>query len=105
MSDPSENPGVSRRRRKTKSYALLVLAAGIFLFGAAAGGLYFALRPGPLPLALGPPGSDDHKLIVALAQTFAREGGPVRLSPITTQGAAERTALLARSKTDLAGAA
>ena len=102
MSDPSENPGVSRRRRKTKSYALLVLAAGIFLFGAAAGGLYFALRPVTLRIAVGPPGSDDHKLILALAQTFAREGGPVRLSPITTQGAAESTALLAASKTDLA---
>jgi TRAP-type uncharacterized transport system substrate-binding protein len=102
MSDPSENSGVSRRRRKTKSYALLVLAAGIFLFGAAAGGLYFALRPVTLRIAVGPPGSDDHKLILALAQTFAREGGPVRLSPITTQGAAESTALLAASKTDLA---
>src|SRR3981189_962374 len=102
MSDPSENPGVSRRRRKTKSYALLVLAAGIFLFGAAAGGLYFALRPVTLPIAAGPSASHDHKLIVALAQTFAREGGPVRLSPITTQGAAESTALLAASKTDLA---
>ncbi|HEY2210894.1 MAG TPA: TAXI family TRAP transporter solute-binding subunit [Bradyrhizobium sp.] len=102
MSDPSENPGVSRRRRKTKSYALLVLAAGIFLFGAAAGGLYFALRPVTLRIAVGPPGSDDHKLILALTQNFAREGGPVRLSPITTQGAAESIALLAASKTDVA---
>jgi TRAP transporter TAXI family solute receptor len=102
MSDPSENAGVSRRRRKTKSYALLVLAAGIFLFGAAAGGLYFALRPVTLRVAVGPPGSDDHKLILALTQTFARDGGPVRLSPITTQGAAESIALLAASKTDLA---
>ena len=102
MSDPSENPGVSRRRRKTKSYALLVLAAGIFLFGAAVGGLYFALRPVTLRIAVGPPGSDDHKLVLALAQTFAREGGPVRLSPISTQGAAESIALLAASKTDLA---
>jgi TRAP transporter TAXI family solute receptor len=102
MADPSENPGVSRRRRKTNGYALLVLAAGIFLFGAAAGGLYFALRPVTLRIAVGPPGSDDHKLILALTQIFAREGGPVRLSPITTQGTAESIALLATSKTDLA---
>jgi len=34
MSDETENPGISRRRRKRRSYALLILAAGIFLFGA-----------------------------------------------------------------------
>src|SRR5258706_6762604 len=102
MADPSENPGVSRRRRKTNGYALLVLAAGIFLFGAAAGGLYFALRPVTLRIAVGPPGSDDHKLILALTQIFAREGGPVRLSPITTEGTTEAIALFATSKADLA---
>ena len=38
----------------------------------------------------------------ALAQTFAREGSAVRLSPITTEGAAESIALMAAGKTDLA---
>jgi TRAP transporter TAXI family solute receptor len=79
-----------------------VLVAGLFLFGVAAGGLYYVLRPVTLRIAVGPPGSDDQKLVVALAQIFARDGSPVRLSPITTQGAAESIALLAASKTDLA---
>lgn len=35
-SDPSTSPDAPPRRRKRKDYSLLVLAAGIFLFGAAA---------------------------------------------------------------------
>ena len=98
----NEQPEVSRRRRKRKNYSLLILAAGIFLFGVAAGTVYLALRPITLRIAVGPPGSDDQKLIQALAQTFARDGSPVRLSPITTEGATESIALFAASKTDLA---
>src|ERR1700737_2450012 len=101
-SDLNEPSGVPARRRKRQNTALLVLAAGIFLFAAAAGGFYYALRPVTLRIAVGPPGSDDQKLIQALAQTFARDGSPVRLSPITTEGATESIALLAASKADLA---
>jgi TRAP transporter TAXI family solute receptor len=81
---------------------LLLLAAGLLLFGIAAGALYYALRPVTLRIAVGPPGSDDQKLIQALAQSFARDGSAVRLFPITTGGAVESIALLAASKADLA---
>ncbi|MEA2942936.1 MAG: hypothetical protein QOD09_3465 [Bradyrhizobium sp.] len=93
---------VSLRRRKNRISALLVLAAGLLVFALAAGGLYLALRPVTLRIAVGPPGSDDQKLIQALAQSFARDKSPVRLAPIATEGAAESIALLASSKTDLA---
>jgi TRAP transporter TAXI family solute receptor len=53
-------------------------------------------------IAVGPSGSDDQKLIQALAQTFARERTAVRISPISTDGATESIALLAASKADLA---
>src|ERR1700736_3687279 len=102
MSDLSQNPAVTRLRRKRKNYSLLILAAGIFLFGVAAGTVYYVLRPVTLRIAVGPPGSEDQKLIQTLAQTFARDGSPVRLSPITTEGATESIALLAASKADLA---
>src|ERR1700686_4630533 len=95
LNDPS---GVPLRRRKRQSSALLVLAAGIFLFAAAAGGLYYALRPVTLRIAVGPPGSDDQKLIQALAQTFSRDGNAVRLLPVTTEGAAESIALMGAAK-------
>src|SRR6266567_3335577 len=102
MSETSENPAPRRPRRKRKNYSLLILAVGIFLFGVAAGTLYYVLRPVTLRIAVGPPGSDDQKLIQALAQTFARDGSPVRLSPITTDGASESIALFAAGKADLA---
>jgi TRAP transporter TAXI family solute receptor len=102
MSETDDNPGVIRRRRKRKNYSLLVLAAGILLFGLAAGSVYLYLRPTTLRVAVGPPNSDDQKLIQTLAQTFARDRSPIRLTPITTEGAVESIALFAAGKTDLA---
>jgi TRAP transporter TAXI family solute receptor len=101
-SDPNEPAEPRPRKRSRKSYALLVLAAGILAFGVAAGGLYYVLRPVTLRIAVGPPGSDDQKLIGALAQTFTRDGSSVRLAPIVTEGATESIALLTAGKTDLA---
>src|SRR6476659_4941734 len=102
MSDQNENAAPSRPRRKRTNYALLILAAGIFLFGVAAGTLYYVLRPVTLKIAVGPQGSDDQKLIQALAQTLVRDGSLVRLSVLTTEGASESIALLASSKAELA---
>jgi TRAP transporter TAXI family solute receptor len=102
MSDPNEDPAPRRPRRKRKNYSLLILAVGIFLFGVAAGTVYYVLRPVVLRVAVGPPGSDDQKLVQALAQTFAREGAAVRLSPVTTEGATESIALFVAGKADLA---
>jgi TRAP transporter TAXI family solute receptor len=102
MSDLNDNPAPTRPRRKRKNYALLILAAGIFLFGAAATTVYLVLKPVTLRIAVGPPGSDDQKLVQTMAQTFAHDGSPVRLSVITTAGAAESIVLFAGGKTDLA---
>jgi TRAP transporter TAXI family solute receptor len=98
----SEPKDPSVRRRKRRNAALLVLAAGVLLFCAAAGTLYYALRPTTLRIAVGPSGSDDQKLIQALAQNFDLDRDAVRLSPVTTDGAAESLALLGAAKADLA---
>src|ERR1700726_2010779 len=100
--DTNQTTGVSRRRRNRRNSLLLLLAAGFLLFGAAAGALYYVLRPATLRIAVGPPGSDDHKLIQAMAEAFAGESRTVRLSPITTDGAVEAPALLGAGKADLA---
>lgn len=102
MSDLNDNPAPPRPRKKRKSYALLILAAGMLAFGVAAGTLYYVLRPVTLRIAVGPPGSEDQKLIQLMAQTFARDNSAIRLSPITTDGAAESVALFAAGKTELA---
>lgn len=102
-SDDLGEPGdVSRRRRKRRNSLLLLLAAGLLVFGAAAGLLYYALQPVTLRIAVGPPGSDDQKLIEALAQAFARDRREVRLAPIATSGAVESLATLGAGKADLA---
>ena len=60
------------------------------------------LRPTTLRIAVGPPGSDDQKLIQALAQSFAHEGGPVRLTIVSTAGTVESVGLLGSEEADLA---
>src|SRR6476646_3798994 len=94
----SDNTGeirdVSGRLRKRRNSLLLLLLADLLVFAAAAGGLIYALRPATLRIAVGPPGSDDQKLIQAMADTFASESRTVKLSPITTDGAVEALALL-----------
>src|SRR4029453_16920320 len=98
MSDPDRENARSRRRRQRRSYALLILAAGMLAFGVAAGALYYVLRPTTLRIAVGPAGSEDQKLVQLMAQTFARENRSVRLSLVTTEGIAFVTA----GKADLA---
>jgi TRAP transporter TAXI family solute receptor len=100
--DSAETPAQSSRARRRKNYALLVLAAGLFIFGAAVGAAYLLSRPVILRIAVGPQGSDDQKLIQAMAQMFNRDGSSVRLAPIPTDGANESIALLGSGKADLA---
>jgi TRAP transporter TAXI family solute receptor len=102
MSASDDFSNASARRRQRRNSLLLVLAAGFLLFGAAAGGLYYALQPISLRIAVGPAGSDDEKLIQAMAKAFADDGRAVRLVPITTDGAVESLALFGASKADLA---
>lgn len=103
----SESPSqttsdAARRERRRSNSLLLVLAVGFLVFGAAAGALYYALRPDTLRIAVGPSGSDDHKVIQAMADAFGSESRTIRLSPITTEGAAQSLALLGAGKADLA---
>jgi TRAP transporter TAXI family solute receptor len=100
--ETGETGSASPRVRRRRNAYLLVLAAGLLLFAAVAGASVLLLRPVTLRIAVGPPGSEDQKLIQALAQAFTREASSIRLAPITTDGAAESIALLSSGKTDLA---
>ncbi|MET4044803.1 TRAP transporter TAXI family solute receptor [Bradyrhizobium sp. RT6a] len=99
---PMKRSDAARRGRRQTKTLLLILAIGFLVFGAAAGTLYYALRPITLRIAVGPPGSNDHKVIEAMTEAFASESRTVRLSPIATAGAAEALALLGAGKADLA---
>ena len=91
----------ARRERRTRHSLLLLLLVGCLVFGVVAGALYYALRPVTLRIAVGPPGSDDHKVVLAMADAFASEG-KIRLSPITVEGAVEALTLLGAGKADVA---
>ena len=98
----NETSDAARRRRRKSNTLLLSLAVGFLIFGAAAGALYYALQPVTLRIAVGPAGSDDHKVIQAMAEAFADESRTVRLSPITTDGAVAALTLLGAGKAELA---
>ncbi|HET7887645.1 MAG TPA: TAXI family TRAP transporter solute-binding subunit [Bradyrhizobium sp.] len=90
---------IARRRR---SSPFLLIAAALLLVAAIAGAAFMLSRPTTLRIAVGPAGSEDQKLIQALAQTFANEGSPVRLTVIPTAGPVESLGLLNTNETDLA---
>src|SRR5512140_2798092 len=96
-SDPVRTAHDRRQRR-----LLIVLALGFVVFGAAAAALFYVLQPETLRIAVGPADGDDHQVVEAMAEAFGAESRTVRLSPITTGGAAESLALLGAGKADLA---
>jgi TRAP transporter TAXI family solute receptor len=96
-------PQVTPSPRSATGRATFVTLAGILaIFGALAGGYYFAMRPVTLRIAVGPANSDDLKLVQALTQTFTQTHGYVRLRPIQTDGAAASAQTLSDGKADLA---
>ncbi|MDB5580353.1 MAG: transporter substrate-binding protein [Bradyrhizobium sp.] len=91
-----------RRARRRRNWSLPILAAGLLLFGAAVGVWHFAFKPVVLRVAVGPAGSEDHKLIQALGQAFAQDGSSVKIVLVPTEGSVESIAALEGSKADLA---
>jgi TRAP transporter TAXI family solute receptor len=100
--DMPEGRNSAARRSANTKFFIFVLVSGLLCFAAAAAGLYLVLRPQTLRIAVGPPGSDDVKIIQAMAQTFARERSHVRLSPEITDGATESISMLRQARIDLA---
>lgn len=81
----------------------LAVLAIILAIGAAVGGVtYYVLKPVTLRIAVGPPNSDDVKVVQALGQAFARDHAHIRLRLIPTEGAAQSAASLAAGTADLA---
>jgi TRAP transporter TAXI family solute receptor len=93
---------LSVRARKRRSSPFLLLAIGLLALAVISGAAFALLRPTTLRIAVGPSGSDDQKLVQALAQAFARDGTSVRLTVIPTAGLVDDIALLHDGKTDLA---
>src|ERR1700750_368938 len=87
-------------RSVKRKMMLITLAGTLALVGAVAGTYYFAMRPVTLRIAVGPPNSDDVKVVQTLTQSFAHSH--VRLRPTQTDGAVASAAALGEGKADLA---
>jgi TRAP transporter TAXI family solute receptor len=82
--------------------ALLILAAILAVIGILTAGYYYAVRPIPLRIAVGPANSDDLKVVQALSQAFLTAHSQIRLRPVQTDGATASAQMIADGKADLA---
>lgn len=82
----------------------LLIATGVILAGAGVAVVvsYIQSKPTSLKIAVGPKQSEDHKLVQALAQYFARERGPIRLKVVQQDSAAKSAEALDNGTADLA---
>lgn len=82
---------------------LLLLASLFVVTGVVAGVFYFNDRPTVLRIAVGPPGSEDARLVHAIAQQFGRDrNAAVRLAPIVKEGPGAAARALQNREVDLA---
>jgi len=95
-------PPAPPSRSAVRKATFITLAGVLAIVGALAGGYYFAMRPVPLKIAVGPPNSDDVRVVQTLTQAFSQNHSYVRLRPVQTEGAAESASALADGKVDLA---
>jgi TRAP-type uncharacterized transport system substrate-binding protein len=102
MNSPKPPAYRQSRTRRFHAVSLVVAIAALLVFMVAAGALFLTLRYDTLRIAVGPPESNDAKLIDAMAKTFARERRPVRLLPIVTDSATLSASQLREGKADLA---
>ncbi len=81
---------------------LISTSAGLLALGLIGVVFFMTTQPTTLSIAVGPPGSNDVRVVQALAQYLAREKAPVRLKPLVHAGPIESAAALETRKVDLA---
>jgi TRAP transporter TAXI family solute receptor len=91
-----------RMRRMLRHTWLVVIAAVLASIGLGALAFHYANRPTTLIAAVGPPNSDDVRIIQAYAQHLARERATVRLRLAVKDSAVEAAAAIDRGEADIA---
>src|SRR6266545_2123588 len=97
-----EDRADSRMRTMLRHTWLVAIAGSLALAGLVALAFYFGTRPTILRIAVGPPNSEDVRVIQSIAQQLARERAPVRLRLLVKDGVVESAAALDRDEVDLA---
>ena len=78
------------------------MAIGFALAGLTATVSYFVMQPTTLKIAVGPAGSEDARVVQAIAQRLSRDGASVRLRPIVKEATPQSAAALDAGEADLA---
>lgn len=100
---PEAKPALPSPRSAKKRLTFVILAGVLAIVAALAASYYFAMRPVTLRIAVGPPNSDDLKVVQNLTQAFNNQRASlVRLRPVQTDSAGASAALLGEGKADLA---
>ena len=102
MTEEFVRSGPPSPRSSARRAVLVTLAAVLAIVGSVVAGYYFAMRPVTLKIAVGPPNSDDVKVVQTLTQAFVQHRSYVRLKPLQTDGAVASAEDLAQGKADLA---
>ncbi|HWV41953.1 TAXI family TRAP transporter solute-binding subunit [Pseudorhodoplanes sp.] len=91
-------------RLRLMAHHPLLIATGLILAvtGVAVVVSYIESKPAALKIAVGPKQSEDHRLILALAQYFARERAPIRLKLVPQDNTAKNAEALDNGTADLA---
>ncbi|MFT4116391.1 TAXI family TRAP transporter solute-binding subunit [Bradyrhizobium sp.] len=100
-SDLSVTRDVSLRRRY-RFGPWLALASFLSAVTAVLAIAYWVWQPTTLRIAVGPSGSEDEALVLAIANALDAKAGSLRLAPIATDGTLQSLNLLGAGKTDLA---
>lgn len=99
-SEAPAKPGTARPRKS--GVPLIVIAAVLAVIAAVGGTTYYLNRPVTLRIAVGPPNSDDVRVVQSIAQMFSNARKYVRLRPIVTDGTTAAAESLGAGTTDLA---
>ena len=92
MSTQSFKRGWIRRFKLMMRHTWLIIIAGALLCaGAAALAFYFISQPVTLTIAVGPPSSEDARVVQAMSAHLARDRSSVRLRPIIKEGGTRDT--------------
>jgi len=81
---------------------LIVLSGSLLLVALSSATLYFLSQPTTFVVAVGPPNSDDVKVVQFLGNQLARDNAPVRLNTVVAKNSSESAQLLDAGKADLA---
>ena len=90
------------RFRMMRHRWLIVLNGLLLLTAASSAALYLFAQPTTFIIAVGPPNSDDVRVVQFLGNQLARDNAPVRLNTVVVANSSESAKLLDSGKADLA---